>query len=294
LLFAEVAMPMPAMGVPGMPMGLNMMPAQMQMAQLLGGRHKGPADGDSMQGTVIQYDATKGFGFVKTGDMPDMYFKDSTGTLEVGSTVAFHLKIMPDGKMQARDITAGLAAGETYQGTVDTYNPVKGWGFIAVEGFLAQIYFKKDNLASGHEDELAGSPCRVTVNLTQDGKPQASAVTILGPAVAGAGGKGGVKRKINGAGGKAMDQSQKKMRPTPGGNAGGAGNASGVVTSYNPTKGFGFIKCPMAARDVFLGKMQLQAAGFTGLEEWKNKQLTFNISTSPQGKPEAVDVGVLY
>merc|ERR1719329_1728158 len=90
LLFAEV----------GMPMGLNMMPAQMQMAQLLGGRHKGPADGDSMQGTVIQYDATKGFGFVKTGDMPDMYFKDSTGTLEVGSTVAFHLKIMSDGKMQ--------------------------------------------------------------------------------------------------------------------------------------------------------------------------------------------------
>merc|ERR1712151_1052200 len=80
------------------------------------------SEGQGKQGTVLSFNAAKGFGFIRCANLGgDVYFKDSTAQFYEGAPVSFHLRITPDGKYQARDVSPGLAAGETYSGSITSY-----------------------------------------------------------------------------------------------------------------------------------------------------------------------------
>jgi len=302
--------------VPPPPMAYSM-PSPMQNPYMMQNPYapppppNGSLEGQGMQGIVHSFNADKGFGFIKTGNHGDIYFKDLSAQFSVGMTVAFHVKVMPDGKLQARDLSGGLEQGETYMGQVASYNAGKGWGFIEIPGVPAQVYFKKLTVADAMgEQALQGMECSVTVNLTQDGKTQASAVHITGPG-SGDGGlslsaaarpsgrpaaprpptaprvTSGVKRTMNGqhAGPYSAPQAPKVMRiAAP---AAGGQRCIGTVISYNPMKGFGFLQSDSSAGDVFIGKSSLGNAGLDPAAEYKGRRFSFNLVTTPDGKPQA-------
>merc|ERR1740117_988117 len=93
----------------------------------------GLQDGQGAQGNVASFNTQRGFGFISCQSSPgaDLYFK-SAEEIPVGTAVGFFVKIMPDGKPQARDLMAALSEGQTAVGTVNRYNPDKGFGFIRI------------------------------------------------------------------------------------------------------------------------------------------------------------------
>jgi len=244
----------------------------------------------------------KGFGFIQATNVPaDVYFKDPGGDHPPGSQVAFYLKIMPDGKLQAQNVSAGLSPGETYTGTVSSYSNKNGYGFITVPDCPGDVYFKKDVVEFALQDsELRGKHARVVVQLTRDGKPQASSVQMMDHPPPGyhppTGLQGTAAKRIPPAVGipfAVMNQPLKKMRPSPMGMWDMTGNmqATGMVSSYNPTKGFGFITSPNVTNDVFFGRGALPP----GLvhEHLQGRSVCFQLTLSPQGKQQAQNLQVL-
>jgi len=153
------------------------------LQQLLMQQATGPLeDGQGMQGTVKFYNSAKGYGFIKCSKAPaDLYFKDTKGMNPVQDmTVAFTLRIMPDGTPQAHDVTTGLEDNQQCIGTVRWYNNNKGFGFIAVPGNPADIYFKKELVPEQLQgSQLQGKTVDFTVRVNQDGKPHMQAGTFL-------------------------------------------------------------------------------------------------------------------
>lgn len=142
----------------------------------------GLEDGQGMQGTVKFYNTTKGYGFIKCAKIPtDLYFKDSKNLdLTQDMTVAFTLRIMPDGTPQAHDVSIGLEDGQSCMGTVRWYNGSKGFGFIAVPGNPADIYFKKDLVPVDLQgSQIHGKTVEFIVRVNQDGKPHMQSGTFL-------------------------------------------------------------------------------------------------------------------
>lgn len=244
------------------------------------------AEGQGMQGIVLSFNPVKGFGFIRCAKAGgDVYFKDNTGNLLEGAPVCFTLKIMPDGKLQARDVSPGLAANETYSGTISSYSARHGWGFIAVDDYPAEVHFKSQTIASeGFGEELKGISVRVTIKLTEDGLPQASSVELLGGARPV---KTGAKRAASGHPGPILPP--KKMK----GSGGGSADAmTGTVLSYNPVKGFGFIQSPAVEGDIFLGRKALQMSGAPADDSVQGRDVSFHLVTSPQGKLQAENIQV--
>lgn len=66
----------------------------------------------------------------------------------------------------------------------------------------------------------------------------------------------------------------------------------GTIISYNPVKGFGFIKSPSAPGDVFLGKATLQNSGAPADAKLDGRNIAFQLVTSPTGKLQAQNVQV--
>jgi len=173
-------MGMPGWGMIGLP-GLGMM-------QMLGkgfgkgfGRGLGKGGfgkgGDKpepgMQGTVISYNASKGYGFIKSGRVSsDIYFK-AQGNFLPGMVVGFNLKMNRDDKPSALGVRPGLSSGQSCIGTVKGFFEGKGFGFLAVVDHPADVYFNKDSVPAQARNGLVGKRFRFTVQLGADGKARA-------------------------------------------------------------------------------------------------------------------------
>lgn len=132
-------------------------------------------DGQGMVGKVKSFDTKKNYGFIASSSVSaDIYFQSPEQTFSAGDQVAFYLKVMPDGKFQARDLSTPLASGQDCKGKVKSYNASKGYGFITVQGQPADVYFSKSDLPENWKPEsnIVGKPVTFRVSLKTDGKPQ--------------------------------------------------------------------------------------------------------------------------
>jgi len=131
-----------------------------------------------MQGTIISYNPSKGYGFIKASRVSsDVYFK-APGNFQPGMVVGFFLKTNRDGKPSAEGVKPGLSSGQSCIGTVKAFLDGKGIGFLEVPDSPGDVYFHKDlvpaQLAGG---DLVGKRFRFTVQLGSDGKARAEALT---------------------------------------------------------------------------------------------------------------------
>mmetsp|Transcript_34378 Transcript_34378/g.78339 ORF Transcript_34378/g.78339 Transcript_34378/m.78339 type:complete len:413 (+) Transcript_34378:51-1289(+) len=183
--------PMPTMRTGGFPRGPPAMapsmmaappPPLMHRSGPPAGMFKAPANEKAgLTGKVKAYFAEKGFGFITSPAHPqDIYFKGGGGMYEAGMPVTFTMTITQDGKPQAKQIAAGLEEGQTLEGTVRSYSPGTGYGFITAADIGADVYFKGTVVPPEQQDgNYIGRHARFVVKLTQDGKPQVSELMFL-------------------------------------------------------------------------------------------------------------------
>lgn len=278
----------------------------------------GLSDGQGAQGTVKTFNSEKGFGFISCPASPsDIYFK-SQEDITVGMDLAFNVKIMPDGKLQARDLVAALSEGQTAVGTVATYNGAKGFGFIRIPDQPNDVHFKKEVVQPEfQQQELVGKTVRFTITI-HNGKPQAQTAQFLARPPVGYvpplddGPGGGAKRPAPsanpylglGTGLAAASPAAKRPRvgglpagaagwvsapaAWPGASGGGpsltaVGQMTGVIKSFNPGKGFGFIESPTSpGADVYFKASHLGQHAHT--EGLVGTQVSFHASSTPDGK----------
>jgi len=263
-------------------------------------------DGQGAQGTVASYNADKGFGFISCELSPgaDLYFK-SSDALPIGTPLAFYVKIMPDGKAQARDLVPALSAGQTAVGTVIRYVPQKGFGFIRIPDQPNDVNFRTDDVPPELQgQELEGKTVRLTVKLHQ-GRAQVSSAQFLAappPGYVAPSMDRGIKRPEASAGGYAGAASAPppllkwpRMASPIAGAAGGrqdVGQMTGSVVSFNATKGFGFISTPASTNgDVYFKAVNLPAE-HQRREDLVGVQVSFRGSAMPDGKLQANAVQV--
>ncbi len=184
------------------------------------------------QGTVRWFDTERGFGFLALGDDAEDLFvhaseivgQDGTTSLREGQTVEFEIGEGDRGP-QARqvrvtgDVAADAALGVL--GTVNWYEPAKGYGFLTPDNGAGEIFVHSSAIVGGG---VLAEGQRVAF-LVVDGEkgPQADHVLPLGADAAG-----------------------------PGAAAARNDGADGTVTWYDAGKGFGFITPDSGEQDIFV------------------------------------------
>ena len=216
-------------------------------------------------GTVRWFDADRGFGFLAPEDgSPDLFVHASeivgdggTKLLREGQAVEFEAGENDRGPQALRvrvtgDAAPGSAVG--LLGTVNWYEPAKGYGFVSPDGGGPDIFLHSSAIVTGGV-VTDGQRVAFLVGEGERG-PQAASVVPLGP----------------GAGLAAA--------------GGGADGADGTVTWYDEAKGFGFIAPDSGAGDVFVHARSL-AEGLTWLAE--GDRVAYEVVSGDKG-PQARDV----
>jgi cold shock CspA family protein len=273
-------------------------------------------EGQGVQGTVKSYNAAKGFGFIVSLKVQgDVYFKGEPDvSYEVGQELQFNLHYTPDGKAQARNVSPGLAEGQTVIGTVKSFNWAKGFGFISVPDQPADIHFRGEVVPEHLSGQpLEGKHVQIVAHL-HHGKIQASQATFLASAPHGyvppnlfspSPQAVPVKRQFaatppmqsarlqsffGGAVPSAPPVKRQRTGVVP--NGGMNGKLHGVIKSFNSAKGFGFIQSPSHHEDVYFMKKNLpiQQQMRTDL---MGHNVTFSARMTPDGKMQAEAIAVL-
>jgi CspA family cold shock protein len=200
------------------------------------------------QGTVRWFDAERGFGFLALEDDAEDLFvhaseivgnDDGTKSLREGQAVEFEIGESDRGP-QARqvrvtgDVAADAALGVL--GTVNWYEPAKGYGFLTRDDGEGEIFVHSSAIV-GAGVLTDGQPVAFLVVEGEKG-PQADHVLPLA-AGAGAGAPRGAARNDG---------------------------ADGTVTWYDAGKGFGFVTPDAGDQDVFVHARSL-TGGITELAE---------------------------
>ncbi|GAB3216565.1 cold shock domain-containing protein [Kineococcus gypseus] len=215
--------------------------------------------------TVRWFDAERGFGFLAPEDgSPDVFVHASSivedggpRVLREGQTVEFEAGENDRGPQALRvrvtsETSAGGAVG--LLGTVNWYEPAKGYGFASPDGGGPDIFVHSSAIVTGG---VVTEGQRVAFVVVEGERgPQAAHVVPLGP---GAGLPVGV---------------------------GGADGADGTVSWYDEDKGFGFIAPDSGAGDVFVHARSL-AEGLTWLTE--GDRVAYEVVSGDKG-PQARDV----
>ena len=216
-------------------------------------------------GTVRWFDAERGFGFLAPEDgSPDVFVHASEivgdggpKVLREGQAVEFEAGENDRGPQALRvRVTADAAAGSAVGllGTVNWYEPAKGYGFASPDGGGPDIFVHSSAIVTGG---VVTDGQRVAFVVVEGERgPQAAHVVPLGP---GAGLSAG---------------------------AGGADGADGTVSWYDEDKGFGFIAPDSGAGDVFVHARSL-AEGLTWLTE--GDRVAYEVVSGDKG-PQARDV----
>ena len=217
------------------------------------------------QGTVRWFDAERGFGFLAPEDgSPDVFVHASeivgdggAKVLREGQAVVFEVGENDRGPQALRvRVTADAATGSAVGllGTVNWYEPGKGYGFASPDGGGADIFVHSSAIVTGG---VVTEGQRVAFLIVEGERgPQAGHVIPLGA----------------GAGSPAA--------------AGIADGADGTVAWYDEDKGFGFINPDSGAGDVFVHARAL-AEGLTWLAE--GDRVAYEVASGDKG-PQARDV----
>jgi CspA family cold shock protein len=200
------------------------------------------------QGTVRWFDAERGFGFLALEDDAEDLFvhaseivgnDDGTKSLREGQSVEFEIGESDRGP-QARqvrvtgDVAADAALGVL--GTVNWYEPAKGYGFLTRDDGAGEIFVHSSAIVGGGV-LTDGQPVAFLVVEGEKG-PQADHLLPLA-AGAGAGAPRGAARNDG---------------------------ADGTVSWYDAGKGFGFVTPDSGDQDVFVHARSL-TGGLTELAE---------------------------
>jgi CspA family cold shock protein len=213
-------------------------------------------------GIVRWFDVERGFGFLAPEDgSPDVFVHASEivgeggpKVLREGQAVEFEAGENDRGPQALRvRVTAEQAAGGAVGllGTVNWYEPAKGYGFASPDGGGPDIFVHSSAIVTGG---VVSDGQRVAFIVVEGERgPQAAHVVPLGP----------------GAGLSA-----------------GADGADGTVSWYDEDKGFGFITPDSGGEDVFVHARSL-AEGLTWLAE--GDRVAYEVVSSDKG-PQARDV----
>jgi len=173
----------------------------------------------------------------------------------------------------------GGGMGGAMQGVVKSYNPNKGFGFIAVPGIPMDFFFGKSDLQGGEVTQ--GSPVQFFMGVGDKGTPAAKMVLP----------SRGAKRTATGAGFGGGNSGGKsgaaKKRPKPSSAATGE-MMSGSIKSFNASRGFGFITSLETEGDVFFLKTSLPP-GVSG-QALDGQAVTFETANAREGKLEARNI----
>jgi len=140
-------------------------------------------DGEGCCGIVVSYSLENGFGFIQADGVPDdIYFRGDGCDFQVGMQVAFYLKPTPDRRFHARNVMCCLEDGETYEGNVGSFGQRHGYGFITVENYPEQIYFRKallpQYLQEDQNADLRGCRVRFIAQVLKNGKCRAASFEL--------------------------------------------------------------------------------------------------------------------
>jgi len=143
----------------------------------------GGLDGQGCCGIVVSYNLENGFGFIQADGVPDdIYFRGDGCDFQVGMQVAFYLKPTPDRRFHARNVMCCLEDGETYEGNVSSFGQRHGYGFITVENYPEQIYFRKALLPQYLQEDpnadLRGCRVRFNAQVLKNGKCRAASFEL--------------------------------------------------------------------------------------------------------------------
>jgi len=185
------------------------------------------------QGTVRWFDTERGFGFLALGDDAEDLFvhaseivgQDGTKSLREGQAVEFEVGESDRGP-QARqvrvtgDVAADAALGVL--GTVNWYEPAKGYGFVTPDSGDGEIFVHSSAIVGGG---VIAEGQRVAFLVVEGEKgPQADHLLPLGADAAAGPSRAAAKND----------------------------GADGTVTWYDAGKGFGFITPDSGDQDVFV------------------------------------------
>lgn len=194
------------------------------------------------EGTVRWFDADRGFGFIDLGQEAEDLFvhaseivsDDATKLLREGQVVEFEIGEGDRGPQARKVRVTGNQGADTslgVLGTVNWYEPAKGYGFITPDGGGGEIFLHSSAIVGGG---VVSEGQRVAF-LVVDGEkgPQADHLLPLGPQAA-----------------------QQAVAPD---------GADGTVTWFDGAKGFGFITPESGGDDAFVHVRDL-TGGLTELQ----------------------------
>mmetsp|Transcript_142685 Transcript_142685/g.248817 ORF Transcript_142685/g.248817 Transcript_142685/m.248817 type:complete len:446 (-) Transcript_142685:505-1842(-) len=265
--------------------------------------------GIQVTGSIISFNAKKGFGFLASDQAEsDIYFQtralqkevkdcldDSDFIDLVGHSVACTINYTTDNKPQASDVVLTVSKEDDFLvGVVRSFNQGQGYGFLTCAGYENGIYFKL-KFIPGHLQggSLIGQPARFNLKITEDGKFQANTISFKKPVMLApiqAMMHGMQKGGVSGMGGMMTQRQMAPMAPVSFGKgaafAGGAGGVSsqamsGIVISFNPAKGWGFIQSAAVMGDVYF-----KADG----EFSTGAPVSFSLKYTQDGRPQASNV----
>ncbi|QDW61352.1 cold-shock protein [Oerskovia sp. KBS0722] len=213
------------------------------------------------QGTVRWFDADRGFGFIDLGNEAEDLFvhaseildDDGPRVLREGQTVEFEVGEGDRGPQARRVRVTGDRAADAplgVLGTVNWYEPTKGYGFVTPDGGRGEIFVHSSAIVGGG---VISEGQRVAF-LVVDGEkgPQADHLLPLGA---------------------------EAVQPASDG-------ADGTVSWYDDVKGFGFVAPDTGGDDVFVHVSAL-GSGLTELSE--GDRVTYDVVAGDKG-PNARNV----
>lgn len=253
-------------------------------------------NGQRFQGQLVSYNPAKGWGYIHCAPLFQQYGKDvflhrdyieEGFGADIGDTVSFAIDFREDGMPQARNITgapkynmgagwtaSGPARSGVYSGSIVSFNPAKGWGYIhcaeLFQTFGKDVFLHRDYVLEGFTANI-GDIVSFSIELREDGMPQARNIQ-----------KGGGRHK------QPMQQQQPRKRGRAA--AADGGRHSGTIASFNFTKGWGYISSPELlahfGKDVFLHRDYVEP----GFEAEQGDTVSFSVEVREDGKPQARDI----
>jgi len=257
-------------------------------------------EGAEVPGTIRSYSEKNGYGFATSSCISgDIRFAATdfgdplpTGVDLKGQLIKLRVQGAPNGKMRASSIqfqTARIAervkGGQMSTmgpsmpwsgmvgGVVKSFNEKRGYGFVNVPGYPLDIKFGRNNMPAGSDVAMGSVVCFVPC-MSPDGRLQANQVI---PMSGWGGERGGAHRNVD------VESTGKCM--------------SGIVKSYNPSKGWGFISSegiPAGGAgkvgDVFFMKSNLPAE--VQNSHLQNRSVSYELMRAPSGNYRAHNVAL--
>lgn len=236
-------------------------------------------------GIVTSYDAAKGFGFLKVegirGDVffarsdlpPDLREEDKKEKV-IHKVIEFELQKKSDGKLRARKLLflhRNLeGVGQRTRGRVAKYHQDKGYGFLECEYgdnvFFLRSSLPKDLNEAGFE-ELSQLEISFQIYFKEQGKPRAQNLEIVG-------------------------RERREERPQ----LQGGEVLIGEIVTFEPVKGFGFVRSESCDEDVYFLRPELpeELAAAERKEEVVGERVEFEVKIMTDGKLRAQQMSRLF